>query len=249
MAGCTACNGKGVVSDPSSIRFPRVCAKCHGTGKLKLTVTDLVPQDHACFLYDDPKFQLDTAVKFIIEGLKQRECCFYTADEHNVKEVKEALTKSGINVKKQINDRALNIFTKKETYLASGRFDASEMLEFAKDAVRAATRAGFFAFRGAGEMTWALGEEPGCDQVMPYEFLLDEYFENVRPDITALCQYNIKRFSPAAIQSVLNSHKVVVLTDGKVVSNPYHQHEFHSRDGSIQLEDMMARLKTESLKN
>ncbi len=249
MAVCGSCHGKGVQAQKSALSIPHVCDRCHGTGKLKLTVVDLLPQDHACFLYDDPKFQLDTAVTFLIEGLKQRECCFYTADEHSIEDIKEALARNGINVKKQINDRALNLLTKKETYLANGYFDASEMLNFAKDAVKAATRAGFLAFRGAGEMTWALGEETGCDQVIPYEFLMDEYFHNVKPDITALCQYNIKRFSSGVVQGAIHTHKIVVLPDGQVVANPYYQDDFHKVRDRAHLEIMMNRLKDLVLKN
>ena len=246
VASCRSCHGKGVTSP---FEGPRVCTRCHGTGKIKLTIKDLFPQDHACFLYDDPKYQLDTAVTYIVEGLKQRECCFYIADEFGVDEIKEALAKNGVNVKKQIKNRALNILTKNETYLVNGHFDPSEMLYFVKDAVKAATRAGFMAFRGAGEMTWALGNEKGCDQLIPYEFLLDEYFANVRPDITALCQYNIKRFPASTIQSVLHTHKVVILADGKAVSNPYHQDNFHLKDDSVQLDSMIARLRNELLSN
>lgn len=222
MVMCQTCQGKGVVVDKSPFGLSGVCTSCHGSGKLVQAIKDLVPPEHTCFLYEDPKLQLPVVVSFLIEGLKQGECCFYVADEHSVAAVKKAFAQAGVNVKKQINLRALNILTKNESYLSSGHFNASEMLDYFKDAIKAATRAGFMAFRATGEMTWALGGEPGCDQLIPYETLLDRYVEQVRPDITVLCQYNVKRFPDDKIQGVLHTHRSVVLEGARVVSNPYY---------------------------
>ena len=248
MAVCLSCNGKGVVISRNVSAIPCVCAKCRGNGKLKLTVKDFLPQDHACFVYDEPNVQLATGVAFTIEGLKQGECCFYITDERPVDEIKEAFSQNGINVKKRTQSRALNILTKNESYLMNGYFDASEMLSFFKDAVRAATRAGFIAFRVTGESTWALGNEPGCDQIASYEFLIDEYFENAKPDITALCQYNIRRFPASTIQDILCCHRAVVLADGRVVTNnPYHTNRLGTRSQkALHLDRMLECLHKEA---
>ena len=122
------------------------------------------------------------------------------------------------------------------------------MLSFLKDAVKAATRAGFMAFRVAGDASWALGDEPGCDQIASYESLVDEYFENAKPDMTTLCQYNIHRFPAATIQAILYSHNAVVLANGKVVlNNPYHSSRFRPRSyDPIPLDRMLEHLTAEA---
>lgn len=234
MAICSTCQGKGVVSSQNAFSLPGVCSVCRGSGRVKLDIKDLAPHDHACFLYENPADQLATAVSFMTQGLKQGECCFYITDENSTDAVKDAFERNGVNVKKQLANRALNIITKKESYLSSGSFDASEMLEFCKDAIKAATRAGFMAFRGAGEMSWALGNEPGCDQLIIYETLIDEYFENVKPDVISLCQYNVKRFPISTLQGVLHTHKTAVLEGGRVVSSPYYQDIFRTSSTDFQ---------------
>jgi hypothetical protein len=35
---------------------------------------------------------------------------------------------------------------------------------------------GFTGLRSSGEMTWALGDDAGCDRVIEYEALLDDVF-------------------------------------------------------------------------
>ena len=100
MAVCTECNGCGVVADREYLRVPRVCSRCRGSGKMKLTVKDFIAHDHACFIYEDPNVQLATVVTFMIEGLKQGECCFYITEEHPVDKIEEAFLQNGVNVKK-----------------------------------------------------------------------------------------------------------------------------------------------------
>ena len=248
MVMCQACQGKGVMVDQSPFGSSGVCTSCRGSGKLIQSIKDLLPPEHACLLYEDPQLQLPVVVSFLIEGLTQGECCFYVADEHSVETVKEAFARTGVNVKKQINNRALNILTKNESYLSSGHFNASQMLDYIKDAIKAATRAGFLAFRATGEMTWALGGEPGCDQLIPYETLLDHYVDQVKPDVTFLCQYNLKRFPDDKLQGVLHTHRYVVLEGARVVSNPYYKKMKRDYSGA-QVGQMINFLKKQAASN
>lgn len=167
--------------------------------------------DHVCLLYETGAEQFATIVPFIRIGLERGEKCIYFADDNSVETVLDALSGGGIDVETAQSSGALLIATKWDSYLRNRRFDPEEMLAFVANAVTQSEAEGFTAVRGAAEMTWALGDEPGVELLMEYESRINHLFATHRA--LAICQYNLARFSPKMIRDAILTHPLVICRD------------------------------------
>ena len=167
--------------------------------------------DHLCLIYETKKEQFAAVFPFINSGLKRGEKCIYIVDDNIAQEVIGAMQKSGIDVDSALKSGSLSIVNKQEVYLKQGYFDPAWMIQFLKEAVDSAKVEGFNALRVTGEMTWALGRDPGVEKLIEYEAKLNYIFpEN---DVIAICQYNSKRFSPEILLNVIRTHPIVICGD------------------------------------
>ncbi|ELZ05262.1 MEDS domain-containing protein [Natrialba asiatica] len=177
--------------------------------------------DHLASVYDNQDDQFAAVVPFIKEGLEQGEQCLYVADDNTTETVLDALREGGIDVEAAQETGALSICTKADTYLRTGEFEPETMVEFWEETLaEARDREGYEGVRAAAEMTWALEEDTGLDQLVRYEALLNTIYEG--DDYVVLCQYNRDRFSTDVLSDVIRSHPLVVY-DGTVCQNFYYQ--------------------------
>ncbi|MBI3805038.1 MAG: MEDS domain-containing protein [Nitrospirae bacterium] len=181
-------------------------------------IKQAAPHDHLCLIYETLQEQLAAAVSFIRIGLERGEQCVYIVDENVAATVIDAMHQEGINVDAAIQSGALTI-ADKQVYLNKGYFDPDGMIAFLKGAVEAAERAGYTALRITGEMTWALGGDPGAERLMEYEAKLNRFFPS--NNVVAICQYNRNRFQPELIQDVIRTHPKVI-SGGLVCQNQYY---------------------------
>jgi hypothetical protein len=85
--------------------------------------------------------------------------------------------------------------------------------------VSGAVEGGFTFTRAAGEMTWALKQMPGVDELVGYEARLNRFLPRY-PQVI-LCLYELDRFSGEVLVDVLKTHPKVLL-GGMVLDNPYY---------------------------
>jgi signal transduction histidine kinase len=177
--------------------------------ELALQIRRLRQGDHACLLYETPEEQRAAIVPFFREGLARGERCLWIADDRTLDEVKGFLFDAGIDVSAEVGRGAFRLLTKRDTYLKDGAFDPRAMIEALGETLQETLAEGFTGLRGSGEMTWALGDEKGCDRAIEYEALLNDFFPG-KP-FTAICQYNRNRFPPNTVLDVLRTHHYAVL--------------------------------------
>jgi hypothetical protein len=77
---------------------------------------------------------------------------------------------------------------------------------------------GYKGWPGTGEMSWALNDIPGNDQLIRYENGLNN--EILKRPFTAICQYDANLFSGAMLMEVLRVHPYMI-DRSKVVKNPH----------------------------
>lgn len=192
--------------------------------QFNLTLNDQIQEmklgDHICLIYKDEEEQMEAIIPYLKQGLERNEACVYIVDDRTLAEVKAALMKGGIDVENEVARGSLVFSTKREAYVMSGEFDPKSMLVFLRKAMEESVAAGFSGFRVTGEMTWALGNECGCERLIEYEALLNDFFPGSKA--TAICQYNSKRFGPEIIRDVLRTHPVAIV-DGQVCANIYYE--------------------------
>jgi len=178
----------------------------------------LAVHDHLCLIYESQDEQFAAVVPFMRHGLAAGQACMYIADDNTADAVGAALRSDGIDTDAESARGALRILTKRESYLRDGRFDPDVMIAFLAEATAEARADGFSALRVTGEMTWALGGEPGTERLFEYEAKLNYFFPD--HDALAICQYNRSRFGPDVILNVIRTHPVVI--SGGLVCDNFH---------------------------
>jgi PAS domain S-box-containing protein len=177
----------------------------------------LRPHDHPCLIYETADEQADAYVSYLYGGLLQGELCVYVVDETHPEFILTAFRQRNVDVEDYYKSGRLRIITKKDAYLTEGFFDINKMVTFWETTVAKALSEGYSAVRAAAEMTWSLGDEPGVNQLVPYESVLNEVFPRLK--VSALCQYNRKRFDATTIKEMINVHPLVV-AGNHVLPNP-----------------------------
>jgi len=188
--------------------------------QLEQELAKLKQGDHICSIYETTAELLAVAIPFIIEGLVRRERCVYITDDRTIEEIVQALATVGVDVAQERQRGALRLLTNHDAYLRAGEFDPQTMIDFIRHAEAEALAAGFSGLRLMGEMTWALGPEPGGDRLIEFEALLNQLPTNSKTVI--LCQYNRSRFDAPCIHDVFRTHPLAILGD-QVCPNPYYE--------------------------
>jgi signal transduction histidine kinase len=184
---------------------------------MALELDTLRPHDHPCLIYETKEEQAAAFVPYLQSGLMLGEKCIYLVDESSPQWVLDALRVNDFPIDDYVDSGALSIVSTQDAYLQGGYFETQKMVKFWENCLSEANAAGFTALRAAAEMTWALSNEPGCEQLVPYESHLNCVFPQAT--ISALCQYNRRRFPANVIKNIIHVHPIVV-ADGEVLQNP-----------------------------
>jgi CheY-like chemotaxis protein len=174
--------------------------------------------DHVCLIHETVEEQIAAVGPFMRTGLLRGARCCYIGDGRSHAEMGRILKASGIDVRRESQRGALVLLGKGEAYFGSGKFDPDEMIRLLREFEADATAQGFSGVYATGEMTWALGPEPGCDRLVEYEARLEDVFTGGR--IVGLCQYDRRRFHPHLLGDVVRAHPLVGLR-GVARDNPF----------------------------
>jgi hypothetical protein len=162
--------------------------------------------DHTCVFYRSVDELMQVLNPYIADGLKRSERCFCAQKPEVLKRLVYDLRYFGIDAEREILNGALDLRSLDDTYLPNGRFEPVAMMGMLMRSIRDAHDQGFESFRSAGEMSWSVEGHDLCDMVVEYEKLVDEYYPG-KPAI-GLCQYQIEKFAPEVLQSVVQAHRM-----------------------------------------
>jgi DcmR-like sensory protein len=138
--------------------------------------------------------------------------------------LRNKLSNQDIDVSSAEDSGQLAISDAAAVYYPEGSFTAEEMWQRLRDAYDTSIEDGHKGWRGSGEMSWALNDIPGNDQLIRYEYGLNN--EIAKRPFTAMCQYNANLFSGAMLMEVLRVHPYMV-SRGEVINNPYYKEMSH----------------------
>ena len=83
-------------------------------------------------------------------------------------------------------------------------------------------RSGYDRIRTAGEMTWALRDIPGVEDLLADEARVNQVMAaNPQAAAISLCVYDVERFDAELIVGVLRTHPKAVMA-GTVIDNPFY---------------------------
>ena len=178
----------------------------------------LEQSSHICAFFDSTKEEYACLVPYFQEGLAEGEQVLSIRDAAHHREHLQHLEEGGLPVKDAVHDSSFKLMASEETYLKDQCFDHERMFSMLKEALQDGQR-NFTSVRTCGEMSWALRNVAGTDQLMEYEArvntLLPEH------NCTLMCVYDINKFSGKVLMDALSTHRHV-LVNGKIVENQYY---------------------------
>jgi signal transduction histidine kinase len=180
--------------------------------------TDTSPVEasrHKCLIYDGhPREQLPVIVPLLMEGLRTHHRCLYLGDPEMVSLVDSALVSNGVDTSREAGRRAL-ILSSERDHLQGGVFDPRSMVTMLKRSIDEAVRDGFAGLCATGDMMWELGTTENFDNLLEYEALLEQVFQE-KP-LQGICQYHRGMVPDHAIREALLAHRTVYVGE---VLNP-----------------------------
>lgn len=181
---------------------------------------DLYPEGtHICYLFNDDDERKRFMPAFVYSGLEEQETVDYLADVAAPDQLEQAIKELGIAAPSpQLRDQ-LSLATALETYCPGGQFSPDAMLARLREMYVARHDAGFPGARMSGEMTWALRGIPGSERLVEYEARINDLVQDV--PLTAVCQYDTRRFDGGTIFEILNVHPIMIVR-GQIMRNPFY---------------------------
>ncbi|HSS29078.1 MAG TPA: MEDS domain-containing protein [Usitatibacter sp.] len=175
---------------------------------------------HICAFFDSRSQEYDCILPYFREGLDQGEQVVSIRDAEDIRDhatrVGDAL---GDEVGDYVRSGQLSILASEETYLKAGCFETERMYNMIEDVLKNVRSKSFSRVRTCGDMTWALREMPGTDELMEYESRVNALTRE--HDCTLMCVYDVNKFSGKAVMDVLATHPMVVMND-RIYENPYY---------------------------
>ncbi|WP_200834335.1 MEDS domain-containing protein [Amycolatopsis alkalitolerans] len=185
------------------------------SGAIETGLRELVlsPGDHACVFYRGALGRDEVLHPYLRAGLHAGDKCVCVVDSPGAAEGVTNLAEESAR------DRQLDVHLSETSYLAGGAFTRKHMLQFWCEHLDKAAQLGFTFCRVVGEMTWALRDVPGVEDLVRYEAELNEVAAGYPTAI--LCLYDLDRFSGEVVAEVVKTHPKVLI-GGMLVENPYY---------------------------
>lgn len=173
---------------------------------------------HICQIYSDDEERHGALVNYIISGLNAGEstACF-TENETEIT-LKDYFEKNGYSYHEVINDGEFTLSKTAEVYFENGTFEPERMLKLIKEFYEKSASQNRTGARVIGEMIPEIEHIPGGSRLLEYEskisILLRKY------PVTAVCQYDARKFDGATIMDILKVHPYMIVR-GSVIHNPF----------------------------
>lgn len=190
----------------------------HSSVRVGVSGVDIAPGDHICAFYPSLDERDEILLPFLQDGMEAGDKCVAVLDTKAPDYCQQALANgyaagSGTAAQLQVSNT-------QETYLPDGAFAPDAMLGFWADTIGQAVADGYPFTRVVGEMTWALSNLPGVEELVSYEAKLNRMLPEF-PQVVLLCLYELDRFDGEILVDVLKTHPKVLL-GGILLDNPYY---------------------------
>lgn len=195
---------------------------CPAVGTIPMGVPGVTisPGHHICAFYRGSDQRDEVLLPFLREALLAGDKCICVLDDDQPERVTGPLG-AEFDVAASVSSGQFELLTSADTYLGGGYFSTDEMFDFWERGIGGAVRAGGFGFvRAAGEMTWALRDRPGVEELLSYEARLNRFLPRY-PQVI-LCMYDLEQFSDGTLLlDLLRTHPFVLL-GGQLLENPWY---------------------------
>ena len=169
-------------------------------------------KEHAVLLYTDTKDKHDVLFTYLKAGLERGEAAAYIACQESPEQIKQAMQKFGIDVKRYEDKGILRVIAFEDWYITEGKFDYQKTLERWRRLAQESEARGFRELRVTGE-TACFFERNLVNELVDYEHALHRTLEI---PMTAICAYDSKTLTTKeewfnVLIEVLNMHSTAIM--------------------------------------
>lgn len=165
----------------------------------------LGPGQHICFIYKSEHERQSCITSFIRHGLEQRQKVICIEDgQRQDAVIVDCLRDDNVDVVAYAKRGQLVILGADETYIQGGFFDPERMIDAFMLQIESALAEGYPAIRVAGQASWAARGYRGAERLIEYESKVNALLPWDK--LIAICQYDIRLFSPGVLINVLHTH-------------------------------------------
>ncbi|UCE16351.1 MAG: MEDS domain-containing protein, partial [Candidatus Bathyarchaeota archaeon] len=173
----------------------------------------LRPTNHLIFVYDSPEAKYNVLFNYLKVGLDNGEAAVYVATDESPDQIREAMKRFGIKVKKYEETSALHIFGYEDVYIIDGKFSMPTTMNIWNKLYNEALKQGFMGLRVTGEMA-CFFKHNLVRELIEYEKTLHKVLDI---PMIAICAYNAnilnKSKDPINLYSELaRAHGTVLFT-------------------------------------
>lgn len=178
---------------------------------------------HICGFFASEDERYEVILPYLKEGLENNEEVLNILESTSYTNHCERLSQSGISVNEKLANSQLKVLSADETYLKEGSFAADKMYNLVEKALVGTKDSGYNSIRACGDMTWALRNVSGTDELIEYEARLN--YLTPKHSCSLICMYDINRFSGRALADILTTHPYVILNK-RIHKNPHYIEPF-----------------------
>jgi MEDS: MEthanogen/methylotroph, DcmR Sensory domain len=179
------------------------------------------PGSHICQLYNKVTEIVGVTARLLEVGLASGEKCLFAGAPASVRELEQALQKSGVNVAAAQASGQLVFLSDRDPLLIGKRFDSWHLLSTHQTFIAQARRENWKACRISIDMTWLTADIATPEQILKYEAGADAIFTFQSAPIIALMHYDYSKLPGALVVEMLKLHPIAVV--GKFIKrNPYY---------------------------
>jgi len=154
--------------------------------KLIHVLKDLRPTNHTIILYETPEAKYNVLFNYVKLGLENGEAVAYVGSEESPSQIRDAMKRFGIDVKKYEKTGALRVLECNDFYIIDGKFNAAITINLLNKMYDEALTKGFKEYRIAGEMA-CFFEQKLTKELVEYERAVHRVFPI---PIIGVCAYN-----------------------------------------------------------
>ncbi len=165
---------------------------------------------HVCLYFRNPAEQWEAFRQYFLDHYRAGLPTTYLHNASSRQQVLDCVRDEGIDAQDAVNRGLLRLVPARDSCLRQGVFSADFMISFVRLVMIRLAADGHRKHLITGEMDWFFTDTPGVAEIHAYEqrlnTLLDEY-----PEVTVVCQYDIRRFDAEGVLEACKSHPIVHL--------------------------------------
>ncbi|MCX5654156.1 MAG: MEDS domain-containing protein [Planctomycetota bacterium] len=188
-------------------------------GHVLRLLTDVIPGEHLCCLYETAEEHRTLTADFLRHGLERGEKAVCLGDARAVEAVLGHMRQIGVDVDRCCKRGQLETVVREDGEAQAAKFEPREAIASLGSQTDRAVAQGYPALRVASDMTWACQKPPSLEKVIEYESRLNDFFTGSR--CLAICQYDLGRAVPEVLLKIIYAHPIISIGD-KVYDNFYY---------------------------